>query len=426
MVTVPDQGCRIILISQQTLRTWWWKFLVEILCVDGLLREYGRSKEKVMRLSSMWHIVICVGACMLPALSSAAEEIVVGMVVPLDAPDSIGNQMRIGVQTYFDEQNAKGGVSGSKLKLVVKDRGLNVADGVAKTRELIKETAPVALVSLMGTGSMESLVKSGLLEEQAIPVVGIRTGAMSLHSPVNPFLFHTRANYEREVDKILTQLHTVGLNQIAVFYEGGAFGKEVLALVEKNVSKRPGMKVLGAASYEPNTTTVHNAIKSLQLAQPQAVIVAGSSGATAEFYKEFRGTGGKSQVVSLSVADGAEIVKKIGKDAARGLIVTQVVPEPSNRAIPIVRDLSDRLKMYKNPQIIINQAIVEGYLAAKVLTEGIRRVGKSVDRRSLRTALDSMTRYDAGGVVINFSRDNHSGSQFVDLAIIIQSGKLMR
>lgn len=355
-----------------------------------------------------------------------AEELVIGQVATFTNVQPVSKQLRLGAQVCFDAVNARGGVHGALLKLVTKDRSLAAADSVAKTRELIAEAAPLALVGLQGTAAMEELVKNRVLADAGMPVVGIRTGAVSLHEPVNPLLFHTRASYAGEIAKIATQLNTIGLKRVAVFHENSVFGKEGLALTENALKQHSGMLLAGSATYEPNSTEVAKAAATILGVKPQGIIMVANSAAAAEFYKHWRTAGGAGQVMALSLVDGAEVVKRIGKEMASGLVVTQVVPEPSNRATPLVREWQNDMKKYGGADAELNQTVLEGYLAAKVLVEALRIAGPAPNRKKLRAALESMREYDAGGVVIGFSPGSHTGSKFVELAIILRSGKLMR
>ncbi|WP_334187592.1 ABC transporter substrate-binding protein [Noviherbaspirillum sp.] len=362
---------------------------------------------------------------LLSADYASAAEIVIGQVASLGNPDSAGPHIRIGLKAYFDAINATGGVHGATLKFVSKDRGANVADSVSKTRELLAESQPTVLTGFMGTGSMELIIKSKLLEEADIPVVGIRTGDLSLHEPVNPYLFHTRANYLGEIEKIVTQLATIGLKNVAVFSEKSPFGNETLALIQGAIKKDSSMKLIHHATYAANTVDVNAAAKSISDVKPQGVIVVANSAAAAEFYKTFREQGGKAQVIALSVADGVEVVKRIGEKTARGLIVTQVVPDP-NTALPLVRELKMNLAKYAPSGTPLNLAVVEGYVMAKTVVQALRLAGPNPSRRKVRIALESMKEFDAGGVIIGYSPKNHTGSKYVELAIVLASGKLMR
>lgn len=355
-----------------------------------------------------------------------AAEIVVGQVAPLTPADSPGNQLRTGVQLYFDSVNEAGGIHGAKLRLVALDREIGGRDVVMKTRQLIRAEEPVALVALLGTGAMEEHVGSGVLNEHGIPVVGMRSGALSLHNPPHPYLFHTRASYAAELEKITTQLATNGLNRLAVLHEDSVFGRVALGQLKETLASRPTMSVAAAATIPVNSTDVAAAATAIAKFRPQAVVALASSAATAEFYKAFRGQGSAAPVFALSLVDAGEVAAKIGKPAAKGLVVAQVVPDPANDAIPIIKELRRNFNKYAKPPMQETQAVVEGYLAAKVLVEALRRAGPNPSRKKLVAALESMRSFDAGGIVIGFSAQSHAGSKYVDLAIMLGSGKLMR
>ena len=365
------------------------------------------------------------------AAAVSAAQLVVGQVAPLSDPKATGNQLRIGLKVYFDAVNHAGGIHGATVMLVSKDRK-SVRDketksdeSVTKTRELIKESEPLVLAGILGTEPTEELVKSGLLKELDMALIG-RTGATSLHEPVNPWVFHARASYRNETERIITQLATIGHRRIAVFHENSKFGKTGLAEVQDALKRKPEMQLVRSASYEPDTTDVADGVRSLAGADLQTVIVIANSSAAAEFYKTFRASGSKAQVVAISIVDASTVVKRLGKDAARGLVVTQVVPNPDNDTVPLIKELRANLKKYAPAGTEINQTIVEGYLTARVLVEAFRIAGPNPTRKKVRNALESIKNFDAGGVVIDFSPENHTGSRYVDLAILLQSGRLMR
>jgi branched-chain amino acid transport system substrate-binding protein len=377
------------------------------------------------RITSLASIFCCL---LLIATASSGADLKIGQVAHLKTtdPDAPGPHLRLGIQIYLDAVNQAGGVHGAKIRLVSRDRSQAAADAVVKTRELIAEDGPVALIGFSGTGPMEAVVKSGILEQTGLAVVGIRTGAVSLHEPVNPYLFHTRANYLAEIQKILTQLSTIGLNRIAVFAEDSSFGSEGIALLERSLPEKTNMRLQQVVKYKANTVAVESAVDALMVDQPQAVISIATSAATAEFYKQFRAAGGKAQVVALSVTDASQVVKRIGNASARGLIVAELVPDPTNTVIPLIRELHKNVMNYAPPGTVVNAMVLDGYLAAKTLIEALRIAGPNPSRKHVRDALESMRAFDAGGVVLGFSPTNHTGSKHVELAILLASGKLMR
>ncbi len=361
----------------------------------------------------------------LPSLAGAAT-LVIGQIAPYSGPLApTGSHVGAGAQLYFDRVNAAGGIHGAKIRLITKDDGYKVPETVKLTRELIREAAPVALVGMVGTGNVQALVKEGILADADIPVVGIRSGAMSLVSPVVPQLFHTRASYAAEVEKIVQQLATTGIKRVAVLYQDDPFGQDGLAGAEKSIGRHK-LQLAVKAAYEKNTTKVETAVRAIADARPQAVIMVSNTAASAEFVRQSRAAGNDAQLLAISVTDGPQLVQRIGKEAAHGLGLVQVVPDPASRALAITRDLQDDYKKFAPKGVELNHTLLEGYLSGKVLAEGLKRAGPNPTRKKLREALEAMRDYDAGGLFIRFSPSSHSGSEFLDITILNRDGKILR
>jgi branched-chain amino acid transport system substrate-binding protein len=357
------------------------------------------------------------------AAPAHAADITLGQVAPLKNPASVGNQMKAGIELYFDVVNRGGGIGSHKLRLVSKDR-VDAADSVAKTRELLRESRPVALIGVTGTGPMEALVKEGVLAEAAVPVIGIRTGATSLHVPMNPWLFHTRAHYGVEMRRIVEHLVPIGFKRFAIFHENSAFGREGRQHAEAALAAAR-LSPHATGSYEKDSTDVDAAVETIARARPDAVIAVGDTAAVAEFHKALRRAGSRPQVVTLSTVDAATVVKRIGTDA-HGLGIAQVVPDPFHRKNAIARDYQDHAHKLRSPGFELTQAGIEGYIAAKVLVEGLRRCGPNPSPQQLRAALESLGRLDLGGISIEFSATQRSGTSYVNIGIIGPQGRLLQ
>jgi branched-chain amino acid transport system substrate-binding protein len=356
-----------------------------------------------------------------------AQELVIGQVATLDNPRSaVGNQLRRGALLCFEAVNRAGGVHGKSLTLVSKSRSDNdTEEALRKTRELLAEAKPVALLNLMGTGAMEALVKDKLLEREGIPVVGIRTGATSLHQPVHPWLFHTRANYGAEVRKIVRHFATISATRIALVHESSPFGGEIQRLAEEEM-RALGLAFVARAAIDTAKPDHAAAIGPLAAARTDAILVAMNSNATADFYKTLRSKGISAHVIALSIADGTQVVKRIGVHDAHGLGIAQVTPDPTSRTTGISREFQNVVKAANGPESDLNQASFEGFIAAKVLVEGLKRAGPDPTRARVRQALEGIPLLDLGGMAIKLSGASHSGSQFVDIAILSREGKMLR
>jgi len=69
-----------------------------------------------------------------------------------------------------------------------------------------------------------------------------------------------------------------------------------------------------------------------------------------------------------------------------------------------------------------NYSSIEGYVAAKVMVEGLRRAGKGANRDALINGLESVQNLDIGGLMVNYGPRNHVASHFVDLTMLTAYG----
>lgn len=325
-----------------------------------------------------------------------------------------------GAKLYFDAVNARGGVNGQKIELVSVDDKFDPKVTVEVSRQLITEQKVLALFLNRGTPHSQALLP--LLAEYKVPLVGPSTGAMALHEPVNPWVFNVRATYQREAAKAIEHLASIGITRIALLETDDSFGadsaagalkgfatvKQTPVLQEKFPRDKPDFTELAARVAKSNA---------------QAVMVIGSAGNAANGMKAIRAAGSRAQLVTLSNNASDGFIKLLGEHA-RGVIVTQVFPNERSVAYPLIKEAQDlaRLKGLEG----VSPAMMEGFAAAKVVTEGLRRAGPNPTPVALRDALEGMRNYDIGGLQISYSATDHTGLDFSDLSIVNASGKFMR
>ena len=67
---------------------------------------------------------------------------------------------------------------------------------------------------------------------------------------------------------------------------------------------------------------------------------------------------------------------------------------------------------------------MEGYLAAKLFAEGLRRAGNKPTRESLLTGLESIGSQNFGGFAVSFGPGDHVASSFVELSMLTGDGRV--
>ena len=364
-----------------------------------------------------------VGAIILAICSFAAQaDIVVGQSAPLTGSlASTGKEMVLGAKIYFDSINAKGGVNGQKIKHVVKDDGYKIEETIRVTKELIEKDKAVALIGYAGTGNVGELLKQGVLAATNTPLIAPYTGGEPLRSPFNSYIFHIRAGYADEAEKMVDQFVGNGLKRIGVFYQNDPFGKAGLAGVEKALAKH-NLKVTGEGTYEKGKEDVASAVDTLGKASPQAIVMISIMRPAAAFVKEYRKRDPGAQIFSISVINGPSLFELAGDKAARGVGITQVMPSPNNVALNISKEYLKAMATY-SPDVKPSYTSFEEYIGAKVLVEGLKRVKGEYTGVSVMAALEGVDT-DVGGLRIKFGEKNRIGSKYVDVTYLKANGEL--
>ena len=213
-----------------------------------------------------------------------------------------------------------------------------------------------------------------IINDAKVPLIGPFTGAQGLREPFSRQLFHVRASYFDETDRIVQHLTTLGVKKIAVFYQNDAYGKAGLEGVTRALTKRE-MKAVAAATVERNSVDVTKSIDDILKAAPEAVVQITAYKSSAAFIKQARSKGFGGQFFNVSFVGSKALADELG-DAGTGVVISQVVPFPFQGSSIVVREYQQR--MTESGQKEFDFSSLEGFLAAKVLTEGLKRAGRGL------------------------------------------------
>ena len=113
------------------------------------------------------------------------------------------------------------------------------------------------------------------------------------------------------------------------------------------------------------------------------------------------------------------------EETATGIIVSQVMPLPSNKVLQLVREFQ---QAWKTAGVTLEPShlALEGYVNAKVFAEALRRAGRNPTQASFIDNLWSMKQYDLGGFEVSFTDSSRSASRFVELNMISRDGRFIR
>ena len=347
------------------------------------------------------------------------NKIIIGQSCALNGPaQALGKGMRDGALTWFKHINAEGGINGKKIKLITYDDGYEPEACVLNTEQLIEEDKVFLLFGYVGTPTSKAVFD--IIKKTKIPYFAPFTGAEFLRNPLTPEIFNIRASYYQETEAMVENLLKNNLKRISVLYQDDSYGEAGLQGIKIALQKRK-MKILSKASYERNTLDVENAVSTIAISSPNAIVMIGAYKPCAKFVHLMRDSI-KSRPIFLNVSFvGADALAETLSNKGLGVVVTQVVPYPFDKRVPIVKEYNQLTKKYMIGSTISFMGM-EGFIAAKALCRVLEKMKNYTRADFIRTA-ESISE-SLGGFKVHFTPKSHQGSNLVHFTQIGPGGSI--
>lgn len=363
-----------------------------------------------------------------PAASAGdgRHELRIGASAALSGPAAaLGLRFHAGAAALFNQVNRAGGVNGALIRLDLRDDGYEPARAEANTRALVEDPAVLALFGYVGTPT--SQVALPYARRERLPFVGPFTGAGLLHEPGQQQVFNVRASYQQEGEALVRHMQSHGVRRLGVLYQADLFGRYGLEAIRGTLAQA-GVALHQTATVRRNSAEVAEAVATL--AGPDAgdaIALVSTYETCAAFIRQARHAGFKGRFYSLSFVGYEELVRALGRGRRHGVTVSQVVPDPRDRGVPVVQAYQQALREAGLPgaEARPDSVSLEGYLAARVLVEGLRRAHPAhpghaahvgpLDRAGLQQALAQLGDLDLGGFRVHYREGQRRGSDYVGL-----------
>jgi len=346
------------------------------------------------------------------------QKILFGQVAALSGPaKDLGEGMRRGILAAFNEANRHGGVFGRTLELLSLDDGYEPDKTIGATKELIEQDKVFAIVGAVGTPT--SRTSQPIATAAKVPFIGPFTGAPFLRNPYNRYVVNVRASYNEETEAWIEHLtKDIGLTKIAILYQDDAFGLVGLEGVQRALAKH-GLSLVSAGSFKRNTTAVKSALLDIMKGQPEAVVTIGPYQPVAAFIKLAHQVKLNAQFVAISFVGSDSLAKELGSDGA-GVIVSQVVPSPWDKSLPVVAAYQSALTA-EDASLQPGFVSLEGYVVGRLVVEALKRVDGEPTREKLLDAVMAAP-FDFGGVKLSYGPTKNQGSNQVFFTILQADG----
>ena len=392
------------------------------------MKKRAANQKSVVKIKSARSILrrntlIVIGLSLSIASTSAQQRttqnpidskntILLGQSLPLSGPSAqIGKKYKAGAQAWFNEVNRQGGIKGKDIKLISLDDQYEPEQTIKNTKTLLAKPNLLALFGYVGTPTTKEILP--IIEDKKVPLIAPLTGALILRQEKLKMVVNLRASYQMEINKIVDSLVRNARQKIAIVYQDDAFGKDGLKSAESAL-KTHGLKPIAIATVQRNSAQVQPALQVLTSSQPNAIIIISTYVSSAALSKELLKQDLKAQIMNVSFVGTRALEQSLPVGQANGIGVSQVVPFPWDRWIPVVAEYQ-RLMRVNNPSARLGFTSLEGFMAAKLITEGIQRIQGPITRKALIASLQSIKKVDLGGFQLDLSSDNKQASDYVEL-----------
>jgi ABC-type branched-subunit amino acid transport system substrate-binding protein len=327
----------------------------------------------------------------------------------------------LGFTLAFDEANAGGGVHGRRFVWADRRRRSGApADVLAVARQMIDEDEVFALVNFSGPAIVDI---AAYARTRRVPLMFPHTALVS--SEGERYLFTSFPRFEGEAEVMFRYLSkTRRLSRLAIAHDPNAYGLAFRDALRQHAA-RFEYEVVGEVPISSRTPTDLAAeFQKLAAATPDAIVMALYPEQAHALMAARAGSTWEGRMVSSGpLTDEAALAQPGGR--ADGTLGFCHYPDPERSDAPGSVRYRAALTRF-HPGRRFDRYTLYGYTFGRLVVEGVQRAGRALTRERFIEAMETLTNWDAGGVMPNvtFSARNHH-AQRAGFICEMQGGRLV-
>jgi ABC-type branched-subunit amino acid transport system substrate-binding protein len=229
-------------------------------------------------------------------------------------------------------------------------------------------------------------------------------------------VFNMRASYQAEIDQVIDHLVRDGRHQVAVVHIKDAYGEDGLRSTKKALA-RHDLKPAAVAGVMRDSTNTNAAARQVVAANANAVLVIATFTTSASLSRDLSRLGSRAQLMNLSPVGIEGLQDALPAGQANGIGISQVVPFPWNRRVPVV-DQYQHLMQRQQTVARYGYTSLEGFLAARWLTAALDKAGPNPSRAKVVGAFQRLASLDLGGFKLQLGPGDNHASDLVELTFL--------
>ena len=338
-----------------------------------------------------------------------AEPYVVGGIFSISGPASyLGEPERNSMEMVAEAVNAKGGINGHPLKLVIYDDEGDPTKARLLAEKLLQKDKALAIVGPSLTHTSMTVLE--ITQKAKLPLISCAAGsAITAPAKDRVWVFKTAQTDQMAVDRIYQYLQKHDLKQVAILTVSTGFGvagkEQLLALASKY-----GIQVVAQEVFGEKDTDMTPQLTKLRGTPAQAVICWGTGPAPALVAKNMKQLGLTIPLVQSHGAASKKFIELAG-DAADGiimpagkLVIWQQLPDTDPQKA-VCKEYAEKYQAkFKAPESSFGGY---AYDALRMLNEALAKAGS--DQGKIRGELEGLKNFVGISGIFNMSPDDHNG-----------------
>lgn len=355
---------------------------------------------------------------------SHAKEIFLGSSLPLSGPSKeLGIDLKKGIEAEFSDWNNNNSKKlGYKIVVDFRDDQYEPTESYRNTLRFLKSPELFSLFSYLGTPTGESAKK--LIYQHDLTLYGIFSGAGIFREKGQKHIFNLRASYDQEIEALINHfVATKKFSKFLLVHQSDSFGGSGKAVVLKSLMKRK-LTLAGEISYIRNSKLTSDQIKTISKLNPEIVLFVGTYEPFVDMVDLTSKDGFKGYFGSVSFVGTRgvlEVMKKKGNSINSNIVISQVMPNPNNSKIPLVKYYQDKMKKSGNQHF--DYGSLEGFFYATTFLHLLELAPKPIENKSF---FNFVRRFKGTihGVPVDFTGDQQQAVNEIFLTKII-NGRIL-
>ncbi|MBM9604734.1 ABC transporter substrate-binding protein [Desulfopila inferna] len=357
---------------------------------------------------SVSKIAVVLLSCIALCGVASANTLKIGAILSVSGPTAfLGVPEANTLEMLVESINARGGINGEMIELIIKDSAGQKEKAVSYAKQLIEEEKVFAILGPTRTGSTMAI--KGLCEKSETLLISCASSKMIV-DPVARFVYKSPQNDSLAVRKILEHMQKNNISKIGVAAGGTGFGKLGKMFTEE-LAPEYGITVISSEVYAPNVTDLSSLVAKWKgTGEIEAVINWSIVPAQTILAKNMRQA---NWDVPLYLSHGFGNIKyvEVGGKAMEGvifpagrLLIAETLDDSNPQKKVLVEYKQDYEAKFSEP---VSTFGGHAYDAMMILVQALEEVGVA-DKMKVRENIENMSFVGTGGI-FQFTPEDHSG-----------------